>query len=56
MNQNTEWGVGRLSAYTLAIGMMSATSAVIAQDAAVPAAEPAPAASAPAPAADAANR
>ncbi|MES2683851.1 MAG: TonB-dependent receptor [Pseudomonadota bacterium] len=37
MNQNPERGVGRLSAFALAIGMMSATSAVMAQ-------QPAPAA------------
>lgn len=47
MNQNTEWGVGRLSAFTLAIGMMSAASAVGAQEAA-PAVAPAAASVAPA--------
>lgn len=33
MNRNAEWGVGRLSAFTLAIGMMSAAPAVFAQTA-----------------------
>ena len=37
MKQNAEWGVGRLSAFTLAIGMMSAAPLVYAQDAAAPA-------------------
>ena len=36
MNRNTEWSVGRLSAYTLAIGMMSAASAAMAQEASAP--------------------
>lgn len=41
MNRNAEWGVGRLSAFTLAIGMMSAAPAVFAQAApAEPAAAP----------------
>ncbi len=35
MKQNAERGIGRLSAFTLAIGMMSAASAVIAQEATV---------------------
>ncbi|MDO9453157.1 MAG: hypothetical protein Q7J29_09890, partial [Stagnimonas sp.] len=35
MKQNEERGIGRLSAFALAIGMMSATSAVVAQEATV---------------------
>ncbi len=45
MKQKAEWSVGRLSAFTLAIGMMSAASAVVAQEATKPspAATPEPA-------------
>lgn len=39
MKQNAEWGVGRLSAFTLAIGMMSSVPLAYAQDVA-PAAAP----------------